>query len=120
MTTIKENLLRINSTQLQTSFKPSIHLKNIEKAVSVQLIKYSEMTGMTKPLQSVYKTNHSTETSLLKIKTDLLDVINRKEVIGLVLLDLSAMFDMISHRLLLNRLCYCNDIQDVTLEWIKN
>ena len=92
----------------------------IEKAVSMQLIKYTEMTGMTEMLQSAFKTYYSTEMALLKIKIDLLDAINRKEVIGLVLLDLSATFDMISHRLLLNGLCYCYGIQDVTLEWIKN
>ena len=62
------------------------------------------MTGMTKLLQSVYKTNQYMEMALLKIKTDFLDAIDRKEVIGLVLLDLSAVFDMVSHRLLLNRL----------------
>ena len=92
----------------------------IEKAVSMQLIKYTEMTGMTKPLQSAYKTNHSKEMAFLKIKTDLLDAIDRKEVIGLVLLDLSAGFDMVGHRLLLNRLHHHYGILDIALEWIKN
>ena len=86
----------------------------------MQLIKYTEMTGMTKPLQSAYKTNHCKETALLKIKTDLLDAIDRKEVIGLVLLDLSSEFDLVSHRLLLNRLHYSYGIQDIALEWIEN
>ena len=47
---------------------------------------------MTAHLQSAYKSNHSMETALLKIKTDLLDAIDKKEVIGLVLLDLFTGF----------------------------
>ena len=94
--------------------------KMIEKAVSMQLMKYTERTRVTEQLQSAYKSNNSTETALLKINTDLLDAIDRKEVTGLLLLDLSAAFDTISQRLLLNRLHYHYGIQDVTLEWIKN
>ena len=91
----------------------------IEKAMSMQLITYTERAGMIKPLQSAYKINQSTETALLKIKTDLLNATDRKKVIGLVLLNLSSAFDTVSHRLLLYRLCYCYGIQDVLLEWIK-
>ena len=92
----------------------------IEKAVSMQLIKYTERTRMTEQLQSASKSNHSTEMALLKIKTDLLDAIDRKKVLGLVLLGLSAAFDTVNHRHLLNRLHYRYGIQDVALECIKN
>ena len=54
----------------------------IEKAVSMQLIKYTERTRMTEQLQSAYKSARSTATVLLKIKTNLLDAIDRTEVMG--------------------------------------
>ena len=59
------------------------------------------------------------DTALLKIKPDLLDAVDRKEEIGLVFHDLSAMFNTICHRLLQNKLHYHYGIEEVTLESIK-
>ena len=47
------------------------------------------------------------EMVLLKVKTDIMQAINDQEVICLVLLDLSASFDTVSHDLLLNHLHHC-------------
>ena len=58
------------------------------------------------PLQSAYKKGHSTETALLKVQNDILIDIDNKHVAMLVMLDLSAAFDTIDHRVLLNRLKY--------------
>ena len=58
------------------------------------------------PLQSAYRTNHSSETALLKVQTDILDAIDNKSVMCLVLLDLSTAFDTVNHSILLNRLKY--------------
>ena len=56
------------------------------------------------PLQSTYKSYHSTETALLKVKADIPKVMDNQEVTCLVLLDLSAAFDMVDHKILLERL----------------
>ena len=48
-------------------------------------------------MQSTYRPNYSTEMALLRVKTDLLDAIGKKEVTFLVLLDLSVAFDMVNH-----------------------
>ena len=56
--------------------------------------------------QSAYKQGHSTETVMLKVKTDLLDAINQRKVVCLVLLDLSVAFDTVNHDHLLNHLKY--------------
>ena len=42
------------------------------------------------------------ETAMLKVKTDLLNAIDQKKVVCLVLLDLSAAFDTVNHDYLLN------------------
>ena len=51
--------------------------------------------------QSAYRKNFSTETLLLKVKNDLLMNMNKQHVTLLVLLDLSAAFDTIDHKMLI-------------------
>ena len=73
-----------------------------------------------KKLQSAYHEDHSTETALLKVKTDLLAALDNQEVSCLILLDLSATFDTVSHKLLLNCLKYCFDFGSKVFEWIED
>ena len=70
--------------------------------------------------QSAYWENFSTETALLKVKTDILDAIDKKEVMCLVMLDLSAAFDTVNHHLLLNRLKYRFGVCDLALAWLES
>ena len=60
--------------------------------------------GLMEPLQSVYKPGHRIEMAVLKVKTDILKAMEKKEVVCLALLDLSAAFDTVNHGILLNRL----------------
>ena len=55
-------------------------------------------------MQSAYRAGHSTETALIKVKADILNAINNKEVVCLVLLDLLAAFDTVDHQIILERL----------------
>ena len=107
-----------------TSFRPVSDLtylsKLLERLVAKQLIEYTESTGMMECNQSAYHKNHSTETCLLKLKTDILDAINKKEVVCLVLLDLSAAFDSLEHSLILNRLKYRFGIVGKCLDWFED
>ena len=60
------------------------------------------------------------EVALLKVKSNILIAIDNKEVTFLILLDLSAAFDTISHSKLLNRLKYQFGIMDMALKWIES
>ena len=75
---------------------------------------------MTEKYQSAYKHNHSTESALLCVRTDILQAMDNQEVTCLILLDLSAAFDMVSHSLLLNRLRYRFGVTDMALNWIES
>ena len=88
--------------------------------MSKQLMRYVELTGMMEPYQSAYRKGIFTETALLQVKTDILDAIHRKEVTCLVMLDVSAAFDTINHKLLINHLKYHFGIIDTILRWISS
>ena len=66
--------------------------------------------NLSEMYQSAYTPNTSTETALIKVKNEMLNAVDRQEVLLLVLLDLSAAFDTIDHDVLLSRLetktCY--------------
>ena len=60
--------------------------------------------NLSDQFQSVYCQNSSTESDLLKVKTDILNSLEKGKITCHVLLDLSAAFVEINHDTLLNRL----------------
>ena len=67
--------------------------------------------------QSAYRKFHNTETALVKITIDLLLAADDKKVSVVVLLDLSAAFDTIDHRILINRLKDDFGFDSKVLDW---
>ena len=51
--------------------------------------------------QSAYRAGHSTETALLRVHNDIVNTVDQKKGVFLVLLDLSADFDTVDHDILL-------------------
>ena len=86
--------------------------KLIGCVVCDQMTEYTARTGNAEPLHLAYQKHHSTETAVLKIKTDILQLFYKKEVTCLILFDLSAAFDTMDHKLLLHRLEYRFSIKD--------
>ena len=55
-------------------------------------------------MQSAYKSSHSTETALLRVKNDILNELDNGKAVMVVLLDLSSAFDTIDHNILVDRM----------------
>ena len=72
------------------------------------------------PLQSAYRSQHSTETALMKVLSDILDAADLSKVTLLGLLDLSAAFDTVDHSILLQRLHISFGVDGVVLEWLRS
>src|SRR5258706_626302 len=90
------------------SYRPSSNLpvlsKLLERLVARQLLAHLNSAGLLPRLQSAYRINHSTETAVLKVLSDILLAIDEGDMSALVLLDLSAAFDTVDHEILLRRL----------------
>ena len=108
---------------IHSNYRPVSNLsflsKLIKQAVCQQLGDYIPTTDMFEKLQLAYKAAHSTETTLIKVKNDILMSLDNKQVTCLILLDLSAAFDTVSHKLLLNHLKYHFRITGVVLKWLE-
>ena len=94
--------------------------KLIERAACNQIVHFASSTGNIDKNQSAYRVGHSTESALLKVKSDLLHALDKQEVICLVLLDLGAAFDTVDHDLLLNRLHFRYGFDEIILNWISS
>ena len=86
---LKKTLLRIllKKSNLDLTFKNYYPVSNscylskiVEKAVCNQITSFVAQTNNTEELQSVYCEDHSTETALLKVKTNLLTTLDNQEV----------------------------------------
>ena len=92
----------------------------IEKCIAEQLVDHVDSNGLNEIMQSAYKKkHHSTETALLKVKSGILQNFEDGNVTCLDLLDLSSTFDMVNHKILIQRLQHRYVIKGVTLKWLE-
>ena len=78
--------------------------KLLERIVNNQLVEHLQVNDLMPEHQSAYRRCHSTETALLKLSSDVLMAADSGMVTLLAMLDLSAAFDCVDHRILLTRL----------------
>lgn len=93
--------------------------KVMEKIVYEQINFYFCNNGLHSPSQHAYKKGHSTTTALTQMTDDWLNDIENKRLVGTVLLDLSAAFDLLDHNLLLEKLSLYG-FQNTALQWINS
>ena len=79
------------------NFRPVSNFSFVAKLRKRQLT-----TNYSSTNQSSYREFHFTETALLKVHNDILLNMDQQEVTLLVLLDLSAAFDIIDHEILID------------------
>ena len=106
------------------NFRPISNLpflsKVIEKVIAAQLTSYVEDNNLCELFQSAYRRNHSTETTLIRVHSDIAMTIDKGHSAILFLLDLSAAFDTVDHSMLLSRLNTRFGICDKALDWFQS
>ena len=85
-----------------------------------QYINHIERHGLMKVHLSAYHAFHSTETALLKVKTNVTRAFENQVVACLILMDLLAAFDTINNNILLSRLETRFVVTGVTLNWLRS
>ena len=119
-------LLKKSSLSLEDkmNYRPVSNLpymsKVVEKTVLLQVDEHVTSNNMHEACQSAYRVNHSTETALLKISNGILVALENKKCVLLVLLDMSAAFDTVSHSVLLNRLAHKFGITGCVNSWLQS
>ena len=76
--------------------------------------------NFAEPMQTAYRTGHSTETALLHVHNDILRAVDEQKAVALVLLDLSAAFDTIDHNIILSRLSKILGVDGIALKWFES
>ena len=111
-------------SEILKNFRPVSNLafisKLIEKVVAARTMTQIVDCHLHELFQSAYRKYHSTETALARVQNDILQCLDGKSAILLVLLDLSAAFDTIDHEILLSILSSRLGITGNALAWFKS
>ena len=106
------------------NFRPITNLSTVSKLLErlalARLKPHLSASPNFCALQSAYRSAHSTETALVKVIDDMLTAIDSGSIVALVGLDISAAFDTVCHRVLLDRLEREFGIVDQPLRWLSS
>ena len=97
----------------------SVTSKILERAVFLQLIEFLEENNLLHPYHHGFRSKHNTSTALLQMYDVWLEALENNEVSAVVMLDMSAAFDVVDHPILLDKLkIYGIDEDGIT--WFKS
>ena len=94
--------------------------KVVERVVATRIESHIMLNSLHDNMQSAYRTGHSTETALLRVHRDITYALDNNACVILLMLDLSAAFDVIDHDILFNRLQLSFGISGSALSWIHS
>lgn len=93
--------------------------KVLEKVVFQQVIAYLIENDLLCSQQHGFRPKHSTSTAVINVIEDIVCVIDKGYVVGLISLDLEKAFDLISHNILLKKLNFYG-FDDNAIRWFRH
>jgi hypothetical protein len=106
------------------NYRPVSNLPTLGKIIEYPAVssfkQHLQDNNLSEIYQSAYKSSHSTETALLKVKNDMLHELDKGKAILLVLLDLSSAFDTIDHVVLVDRMQKEFGIAGSAISWFAS
>ena len=121
MSIVKPVLKKVGLELIFKNYRPVSNLKFlaklVEKCMLLQFNEHCSMNSLLPSYQSAYRKFYSCETSLLKLTDNLLNEMENQRVSALVVMDLSAAFDTVDHKILLDVLSSQYGIEGKALKW---
>ena len=110
--------------EILKNYRPISNLSFIskltERLVAKRINTYLTTHALLDKYQSAYRMFHSTESALLRVQSDILAEMDKRKMVALAMLDLSAAFDTIDHSVLIKRLHTKFGICGDALCWIES
>ena len=96
-----------------------IYSKILERAVLCQIIDYMETNNLLHPSHHGFRAKHNTSTALLQMIDTWVEAFDKDDVTAVVMVDLSAAFDVVDHMILLQKLeIYGFEMKEIL--WMKS
>ena len=93
--------------------------KVIERAIFLQIVEYMNKNDLFHPNHHGFRAGHSTSTAMLQMYDNWVQAVDKGEMAGVCMLDMSAAFDVVDHELLLEKLKLYG-FDDKALKWIQD
>ena len=93
--------------------------KILERIVHRQLTEYCSQNKLITDAQSGFRKGHSTQTSLLRLTENVLDLVENGSTVGMIALDLKKAFDTVNHKILLQKMDYYG-VRGPELAWFSD
>ena len=116
-------LLKKGDPLIAKNYRPvallPIFSKILERAVFIQLVEYLESNQLLNPNHHGCRRGHNTATALLQMYDQWLEEVENDKMVGVMLIDLSAAFDMVDHSILLRKL-ELYGLDELPVRWMGN
>ena len=93
--------------------------KVIERAVFLQIVEYMSSNDLFHPNHHGFRADHSTTTAMIQMYDNWVQAVDRGELVGVCMLDMSAAFDVVDHDLLIKKLKLYG-FDENSLKWMRN
>ena len=116
-------LLKKNDPLIPKNYRPVALLpilsKILEKVVFLQLVEYLDENKLLSPNHHGSRHSHNTATALIQMYDQWLEELEDGKLVGIMMIDLSAAFDMVDHMLLLENLKLFG-LEEEVIKWFES
>ena len=116
----KSNMDRFDLKSWRPISNLSFLSKLVERVATSRLNEHLSQNDLLPAHQSAYRAHHSTETAVTAVVNDIARSIDAGHLCALVLLDLSAAFDTIDHKIFIDIMEKRFAVQDTALGWLNS
>ena len=97
----------------------AVFSKILERVIFEQMIQYLEVNHLLHRSHHGFRSSHSTVTALIEMYDQWMDALENDEVSAVIMLDLSAAFDVVDHEILIQKL-EIYGVEAATIPWFRS